>query len=102
MDSRLFDDDPITGTRRIFHYDDGRVTLETRQDVEDLVEYTKAVNNLHDERTPWKGDLHRVASIPMNVFMELQKKGIVDDEKAFKEWLNDRDYRVFRTRPGRV
>jgi hypothetical protein len=101
--SLLFDADPITAIRKIWHEDtDGRVHLQTEHDVTDIVEDAKGFHNLHDERSPWKGDMHRVASIPMPLFMELQKQGIIDDQKAFKRWLNERDNRVFRTRPGRV
>jgi hypothetical protein len=101
--SLLFSVDPITAIRKTWHEDaDGRVDLQTEHDVTDIVEDAKGHHNLFDERTPWKGDMHRVASIPMPLFMELQRQGIVDDPKAFKRWLNERDNRVFRTRPGRV
>ena len=90
-----YHEDPVTGD----------ITLEDVMDATDLVEHNVAVSNNYDERTPWNLQgmgLNRVASIPMNVFMELKKKGIVDDKKAFRRWLNDRDNRVFRTRPGVV
>jgi hypothetical protein len=98
----LFDADPITKTKRIFHYDhtDDSFTIETLQDVEEIAELNKASFNRADPR--WKGDFHRVASIPMPIFMQLQMQGIADDPVAFKRWLNDSDQRVFRTRPGRV
>ena len=34
--------------------------------------------------------------------LEEEKKGIADDNKKMKAWLNDRDNVLFRTRPGRV
>jgi hypothetical protein len=46
--------------------------------------------------------MHKVGSIPMSIYHELQKQGILQDEKRLKKWLNDPDNRVFRTRPGRV
>lgn len=103
MYSCLFEDDPMTLTRRIFHHDpDTRtVTIESKQNVDPIVEDAKAHFNAHDERARYS-DLNKVASIPMNVFMDLKRKGIVDDPKAFRAWLNDRDNRVFRTRPGVV
>lgn len=104
MESRTLDSDPIMGITRIHHYDPAtdQSHIETRQDVTELTELTKHAFNSKDERANWKGDVHHVASIPMTVFMELKRKGIVDDEAAFKRWLNDRDNRVFRTRPGVV
>jgi len=44
----------------------------------------------------------RVASIPLNVYYDLKRRGIADDPKAMKKWLNDPDNRVFRTREGTV
>lgn len=98
------DDDPITGVRKIHHYDpvtDGSV-IETRHDVTALVEMNKALANGVDERAGWKGDLHRVASIPMALFYSLKADGVIDDPKRMKAWLNSSDNRVFRTRPGRI
>lgn len=102
--ARLFDVDPVTKTKRLFHWNeaDESFHIETVQDVTDIVEANKGVAARFDERTPWKGDMHRVASIPMNVYMELRAKGIADDDKAFKRWLNSPDQKCFRTRPGRV
>jgi hypothetical protein len=34
------------------------------------------------------------------VYYDLKRRGIADDPKKFKQWLNDRDNRVFRTRAG--
>jgi hypothetical protein len=35
-------------------------------------------------------------------YMDLKKKGILDDQVALKRWLNDPENRYFRTRPGQV
>lgn len=104
MHTRLFDDDPIAGTRQLFHWDDETqsFTIETQQDVGAIVEGGKAQYRTMDERTPWKGDMHHVARIPMTVYAELVQRGITRDPAAMKRWLNDRDNQVFRTRPGRV
>lgn len=104
MQTRLFDADPVTGIRRLFHWDpvDRKAHIETIHDVEDILEGNKERYNGVDERAGWKGEMHRVASIPMPLFFELKKKGIVDDPKALRQWLNDSDNRLFRTRPGRV
>ena len=104
MESRILDEDPIAGIRRIHHYDPttDKFHIETQQDVTDIVDGTKRAFASVDDRAGWKGDRHLVASIPMTIFMDLKKRGIVDDEAAFARWLNDPDNRVFRTRPGRV
>jgi hypothetical protein len=101
--SLLFDEDRDAAMRRIWHQDaDGRIVLQTEHDVQDIIDDAKTRYNLHDERAPWKGDTHKVAQIPMPILMELERKGITRDQKAFKAWLNDPDNRVFRTRPGKV
>jgi hypothetical protein len=104
VETRIFDEDPIGGRRRLFHYDhtNDTFTIETQQDVTDLVEQNKALAGRFDERSRWAGDWHRVASIPMSLYFDLKRKGLVDDIPALKRWLNDPDNRFFRTRPGRV
>lgn len=99
---RLLDSDPITQTESIFHWDElaGGWVIENRQDVTEIVETSKAIANADDGN--WKGDMHRVASIPLSVYEQLRKDGIADDEKRLKRWLNDPDNRVFRTKLGTV
>lgn len=104
---RPFDSDPEVGLVETFHYDEttGEFFLENEQDVSDVVADNKAHFNEKDERARWSrgvlgGD--RVASIPNVLWAELEAKGITQDEKALKRWLNDPDNRAFRVRPGKV
>lgn len=107
--ARLFSHDPTTGIKKWFRYHEASsgnesedsFSIETTQDVTDIVEHSKSCYNSIDERARW-GDGAHVASIPISVWQDLKKKGIADNDAAFKRWLNDRDNRVFRTRPGRV
>lgn len=100
--AKLFERDKAMGITRLFHYDDAteQFGIETLQDVTGIAEANKGVMATMDERSPWKGEMERVASIPMNIYSELVRKGIADDEKALRKWLDDPDNRVFRTRPG--
>ncbi len=103
IDSRLLAYDPLTGVETIFHYDDAEdtFTLEDRQtNVRQIVEQNVALANA--ARSDWKGDFHHVASLPLVVLHDLKKRGILDDAKAFRKWLNEPDNRVFRTKGGRV
>lgn len=105
IESRLFDYDPLTGVTEVFHYDTvtDEVTMELTQTlvVDDLnAAQANAVSDYAPER--WKGDLHHVARVPLVVLEELRKNGILDDGKALRRWLNDRDNQVFRTKPGRL
>lgn len=111
METRLFSRDEGTGITRWFHYDHTTddVTIETVQDVTGIVEGNKAEYASIDERARWKDGLgNRVATIPLSVLSDLQRKGIynhgtgVADQKAMTRWLNDPDNRFFRTRPGRI
>lgn len=107
MITKLFDEDPMMGTRQFWHYDPetDQATIETQTDVTELVDRNQYEHRLHDgTRSRWKGDFHRVASIPMPIYEELRSKGMLptQDEPAFRRWMNDPDNVVFRTRPGRV
>lgn len=109
MSGLLFDWDPVTGTKETFHYHgDGKFTIETTVDVEDIVERNKAIHAMTDERARFGGDGlgPQVAEIPLVIYYDLIQKGILDHEgnggKAFKHWLNDSENRFFRTRPGRI
>jgi hypothetical protein len=103
IDSRSLGVDPDTGIEEILHFDADSgdlLHLEHRQDVEAMVE--RSVAEAIDAPSGWKGDWHKVASIPNVVLMELEKQGILNDPPRFKKWLNDRDNRFFRTREGHL
>lgn len=102
MGKRVFDRDEQSGTTEYFYYDDraDTFTIETEQVVEDLVESNK--RSFNDSSQTWQGDMHRVASIPMNLYWDLKQRGILDDQEKFRKWLNSPENRYFRTRPGRV
>lgn len=98
---KVLDHDPNTGISHVFYYDTetDEATITAEQDVDDVVEFNKAQFN--EQHGRW-GEFTKVASLPLVVYHDLQKKGILDDRKAFKRWLNDPDNRFFRTRPGHV
>lgn len=105
--SRRLAYDPLTGMEEIYHFDPDTFgfSIETKQDVQGLIELNKSVIN---DNTGWKGELHHVAHIPNVVVMDLAQQGIMTpagkvlDEKRFKAWLNDRDNEAFRVKRGRV
>ena len=98
---KLLDTDPNTGIRHVFHYDEttDEATITAEQDVNTVIEANKAHYNDAPDRY---GEFTRVAQIPMVIYWDLKKKGILDDQVALKRWLNDPDNRFFRTRPGQV
>jgi hypothetical protein len=107
MDSFLLDIDPITGHEQTLHVDDEQIVVSEEQDVTDIIDQNVAEYASVDERARF-GEMRKIASIPMSVFFELQRKGVLThngqptDQAAFAKWLNDRDNLRFRTRPGTV
>jgi len=104
MTSKLFDINPLTGTRKVWHYDAEKdeATIETIIDATQVVEDNKTRFNSFDERANWNGDIHHVASIPMALFYQMKAEGKLDDQAYMKRWLNSPENRAFRTRPGEV
>ena len=102
---RIFDIDPLTGITRIFRAsEDGeKFTIETRMDVEPIIEQNKGRLTAESSKgRNWRGDMHRVASIPLHIYMDLKQRGILDDQKKLRAWLNDPSNRYFRTKGGIV
>ena len=104
METRIFDRNESLGITRLWHYDPDtdEATIETKQDVSAVIEENKDDFNAIDNKANWTGEWHRVASIPLNIFYELQSSGKLSDQAYMKRWLNDPDNRFFRTRPGKV
>lgn len=102
IESRLLDIDPLTGAVETFHYDDVDDTfyIERVEDIEPLIEHNKWLDR--NTSSNWRGDFHRVATIPATVVAQLRQQGILQDPDRLRAWLNERDNLVFRTRPGRI
>jgi hypothetical protein len=98
-----FDTNKELGITRTWHYDEDKdeATIQTQQDVTDVIEENKNEFNQIDERAKW-GEFNKVASIPLSLYYELKAMGKLDDQAYMKRWLNDPDNRHFRTRPGEV
>lgn len=104
---RLLDYDPETGVTEIFHYDNqtGDVHIETRQDVEPILERNKALRN--DEEYTKKGikeEMWHFAHIPIVVQLKwLKKYGAENDpmkkgnEKLLFSLLDDPEWRYLKT-----
>ena len=87
--------------------DETEFTINTRQDVEPILEENKqAYNQYGDKLTPGKaGEGVRVASIPTNIWNKWMKETngeIQRDHNLMKRYLNDPDNKYFRTTPTRV
>lgn len=99
---KVFSHDPMTGITKYWHDNgDGTVTVESDQDVSEILKANQANRNAIEKQDKW-GEMSRVASIPLTVYYDLKQKGILDDQTAMKRWLNDPDNELFRTRKGKV
>lgn len=80
---------------------DGTTTYRTDYHADDTVEANRDMRNAAEKG--WKGDWHRVASIPLNVFHDrLAEASRQGDDAYISRFLNDSDNLAFRTRGGRV
>lgn len=95
---RLFDRDEATGITKYWHVNDkGEYVVETVQEVTSVIDGNKREYNDTPDRY---GEFNKVARLPLSVYYELKRKGILNDPVAMKRWLNDSDNRAFRTRAG--
>lgn len=102
MSKKFVEHDPLTGVTNYFHsLGDGKFVSE---DVVDIAPTKDANAKLYNDAPKrWKHDANNhIASIPLPIYFDLKRQGIVADRKAFLKWLSDPDNRVFRTRPGRI
>lgn len=86
-----------------------QLIVTQKQDIGAILKANNADYVQTDKKTKWgEGQFsNRVARIPLTVFQDLDKLGItrgftVIDMKRFKEWLNNPDNQVFRTRAGKI
>lgn len=101
-DFELVEYDYATG-RSVWRYFDGQKTIfRTDYPVHSLIEQNLLERN--DAGKDWKGDWHKVASIPLNMAWQ---DGVVEafnqhDDKWISRMLNNSDNRAWRTKEGRV
>ena len=101
LEPRVLMRDRRTGKLVLFHVlPDGRFAVETRQDVEPILETNTALRNTQSPR--WKGEMHYVAKLPMYLWQSLRTEGRVQEVRDFKKWLNDPDHSKWRTKTGRL
>jgi hypothetical protein len=100
---KLLDYNPDTGVSHVFHWDNEteRSTIVAEQDVDKILDANRAQANDQGKRFA-KSGFTKVASVPIGVYAEMKRAGILDDAKALKRWLNDPDNRFFRTHEAHI
>lgn len=99
------DRDAVTGAFSTIEYNDAadEYVVNQGQVVDHIFEQNKLEYNADKVLGTGKdGFGQKVASIPLHIYFDLRKKGIVQDPKAFARWLNDPENRGVRTAPGSV
>ena len=91
--------DLVAGARRktLYHEEDGRRFVESRQDVEPIVAAARIVA----DQTPG-ADFRHAAFIPEAVLNRAFVEGWFHDAAAWKRWANDPANAAFRTWRGRL
>lgn len=90
--SALIDFIPDARRKVIYHEEDGRTFVETRQECSHLVEAAKVLADVPpDPETGWRF----LGFIPDAVFNQAAVEGWLHDKAKWRAWLNDRDNRAF-------
>ena len=95
--SALLDLVPEARRKLIWHQEDGRTFLETRQDVEPI----EAAARILADQPPGR-DFRHAAFIPDVVLEQAFREGWFHDPKAWRRWANDPANAAFRTWKGRL
>tara|TARA_R110002020_G_scaffold7935_6_gene32598 strand:+ start:6541 stop:6906 length:366 start_codon:yes stop_codon:yes gene_type:complete len=115
---RQLDYNPVTGETEWYHYDsiEDKFTLEKMQDIEPILIANKEQYNSFDERARFGNPLKpsqetwthyaRVPNVILEQMPREMRQGIMSGKslqgKKWKQWINDLDNRMFRTRPGKI
>ena len=95
--SALLDLVPEARRKLVWHEQDGRTLIETRQDVEPIL----AAASLVADQPPGR-DFRHAAFIPDVVLEQAFREGWFHDRAAWKRWANDPANAGFRTWKGRL
>ena len=95
--------------REIYHKDphDNKIHIQVVQDVGRYIKANQEQFNITEKGTTWKGDFHKVASIPL-VVLEQWTKELGDNplKKEYEGWLaaklNSNEFYRLRTRAGAI
>ena len=99
MDKHTEDARRVNGVTYDTFIEDDKLVLKGSQDMSSIIDSNTAHRN---EFKGYKGEFHRAASIPNLIVDDLMRKGIWQDSKRLKAWLNDPDNRAFRTSTGKI
>ena len=101
---KILSTDKEMNSQQIFHGNDhdDTYTVETRQDVTEILRQTAELRNQTTKHTRYNDGQTRVAHVPAIIIQDLMRKGIWGNPKKMKLILNSPDYKFLRTREGTV
>ena len=103
--AQLLDYDPLNGITTTMVKDGDSMIVKSTQDVEFVLDQNQAARS--DQESGWRGDMHRVASIPMIIvnqwWQELGDNPLLPRNRAWlAAKLNNPDFSKLRTKDGRI
>lgn len=100
-DFELVSYDHRTGRSVWRMYDGEKWVFRTDYPITNLTDQNAAVRNSAEKA--WRGDWHRVASIPLNVYFDKLAPAVQQSDDGYiRRFLNDSDNRAWRTKEGRL
>lgn len=104
--TRTVDEDPVSLTRAVMHYDSATdtVTNVEYQNVKSIADIAEEHRKNQPSWRPWKGDFHLVGVLPNIVYWKLWKEQRLpsQDLAAFKKWWNTEGQHTWNTKTGRL
>jgi len=89
--------DSLSGTLQKMHItSENKLVFETTCEIDSIAERAMAERN-ETSRTQKSGDMVKVASLPMMVYLDLAQKGILRDRAAMRKWLSSEEAIPYRT-----
>ena len=79
----------------------GHVHVQSFERVDHILERNAYLRGIPKEHKTQEGT-RMVASIPLTLYHDLKKQGILSDQKRFRSWLNDNANSMWRTTEGRL
>ena len=103
--SRLLDVNGDIIQKHHFDHSTGNSYVETQQDVTPYLDQNR--KELNADSGSWKGDMHKIASVPMVVIeqwaVELGANPLASENRAwFMAKIRSTDYSKLRTKGGRI
>lgn len=89
--------DELSGTLDKMHITtDNKTVFESIVNIDSIAEQNKMERD-SVSKTEKTGDMVKVASLPMMVYLDLRSRGIIGDRTAMKKWLASDEAAPYRT-----